>query len=244
MPIRRPTTIGITPGRSAPSIARSFSAVTRSTAKCAPAATRWNISAFAIWLRKGGPFYDEDYPNPNDNPVIRALAAEFIVMDGPDETGDMFERAGRPADYFPQPFANDEMARLANGGALPPDLSVITKARNHGHGADYLYSLLLGYGRTPDGDPPRPGLYYNPWFPGGLIAMAPPLADGLVTYAEGQPPATVEQMSEDVTAFLAWASDPHQEKRKRLGFVTIAYLSIFAGLMWLSYKQIWKDVKH
>ncbi|MCG8442554.1 MAG: cytochrome c1 [Caulobacterales bacterium] len=192
--------------------------------------------------QKGGPFYDADYPNPGDNPVIRALAAEYMITDGPDEGGDMFERPGRPSDSFPDPFANDQVARLVNNGALPPDLSVITKARHHG--ADYLRSLLLGYGRTPEGEPPRLGLYYNPWFEGGQIAMAPPLIDGMIEYAEGQPPATIEQQAEDVVAFLAWAADPHQEQRKQLGFITLAYLSLFAGLMWLSYKQVWSDVKH
>jgi len=198
--------------------------------------------AFRTLGQKGGPFYDPAYKNPNDNPVIKALAAEYIIMDGPDELGDMFERPGRPADYFPSPFPNENAARSANGGAYPPDLSVITKARHYG--ADYIYSLMSGYTDPPEGLDIQPPLYYNPYFPGKKIAMPPQLYEGFPVYAEGQPTATVDQMALDVTAFLQWASDPHQIARKELGFAVLIYLSIFALLLYMSYKQIWRNVKH
>ncbi len=190
----------------------------------------------------GGPFDDPDFPNPNDNPVIKALAAEFTVSDGPDEFGDMFDRPGRPSDPFPKAFANDQMARASNGGALPPDLSVIIKARHHGE--DYTASLLTGYDEEPPADVEvRPGSYWNPYFPGGQIAMAPQLFQDRVIYDDGTE-ATPEQLAEDVVTFLAWAAEPHQEARKRLGFNVLIYLTILAVLLWFSYKQIWRNVKH
>ena len=191
--------------------------------------------------QEGGPFYDEEYPNPNDSPVIAALAAQFTVQDGPDDTGSMFDRPRRPSDPLPSPFPNDSFARLANGGALPPDLSVIVKARHHG--PDYLRSLLSGYVQPPEDVTIPPGSYYNPWFEGGQIRMAPPLPEGRVIYADGTE-ATTEQMSEDVAEFLTWAADPHTEGRKRLGAIVIAYLAILSVLLWFSYKRLWRNVKH
>ncbi|GGH08114.1 MAG TPA: cytochrome c1 [Oceanicaulis sp.] len=190
----------------------------------------------------GGPFYDPDYPNPNDNPVVRAIAAEYIVEDGPDEFGDMFERPGRPADRFPAPYANEAQGRAANNGAYPPDLSIITRARHYG--APYVRSLMMGYGEEPpEGLTVGAGLYYNPYFPGGLIAMPPQFQDGLLTYNDGTE-ATVEQMATDVTEFLAWASDPHMEQRKRLGLMVMAYLVILCGLLFFTYRQVWSKVAH
>lgn len=202
--------------------------------------------AFRHLGQEGGPFYDEEYPNPNDNPVVKALAAQFTVMDGPDDTGQMFERPGRPSDPFPSPFPNEQTARLANGGALPPDLSVITKARHHG--PDYIRALLTGYGEPPADVIVPPGMHYNPWFAGHQIRMAPPLAQAALdarefTYAD-ETEVTTEQLSEDVVEFLAWAADPHAEQRKRLGFVVIAYLSILSILLWFAYKRTWKGLKH
>ncbi len=191
--------------------------------------------------QEGGPFHSDEYPNPNDNPVIKALAAQFTVTDGPDDAGSMFERPGRPSDRLPSPFPNDQLARLANGGALPPDLSVIVKARHHG--PDYVRSLLTGYLEPPEGVSVPPGSYYNPWFPGGEIRMAPPLPEGRVIYADGTQ-ATTEQMAEDVVELLTWAADPHTEQRKRTGIVVLAYLAVLTILMWLSYKRLWRDVKH
>lgn len=197
--------------------------------------------SFRNLAQPGGPYYDPDYPNPNDNPTVRALAAEFTIEDGEDAIGDPIERAGRTGDAFPDPFINETAARASNGGALPPDLSVIIKARHHG--PDYVRSFLLGYRDPPADVELRPGSYYNPWFAGGLVAMPDQLFDGRVEYADGTE-ATPEQMAEDVVEFLTWASDPHTEARKRLGFMVIAYLSILAVLLWFSYRMIWRNVKH
>ncbi|WP_421790696.1 cytochrome c1 [Hyphobacterium sp.] len=182
------------------------------------------------------------FANPNDNPVVMAIAAEYMITDGPDDFGDMFERPGIPADNFPSPYANDRQAAAANGGALPPDLSVIVKARHYG--ADYIRSLLLGYEYdVPEDVELLPGLNYNPYFPGGMIAMGPQLFEGMIPYQDGSP-ETPEQYAEDVTAFLAWASEPHMEQRKRMGLGVMIFLTIFAGLLWLAYRQVWANVKH
>lgn len=191
---------------------------------------------------EGGPFFMEEYPNPNDNPVVRAIAAEYIVEDGPDEWGDMFERPGRPSDRFPYPYENEQMGRAANGGAYPPDLSVIVKARHYG--AEYIRSLMLGYGyEVPEDVEVRPGNYYNPYMPGGLIAMPQVLYDDLIEYADGTP-ATEEQMAHDIAAFLAWAAEPHMEARKRMGLMVMIYLLVLAGLLYAAYRQVWSRVKH
>ena len=191
---------------------------------------------------KGAPFYDEDYPNPNDNPLVKNFAADWLIQDIDVETGDVLERPGIPADKFPPIYPNDVMARGSNAGALPPDLSVMVAARNGG--ADYLYNLLMAY----DTPPPKglaltPGVYYNPVMDGGKIAMKNPLSADLVEYADGTP-ATVEQMASDVTEFLAWSSDPKLEQRKRVGFMTMLYLTILAILLWFSYKRVWRNVEH
>lgn len=191
---------------------------------------------------EGGPFFDPDYPNPNDNPVVRAIAADYMITDGPDEFGEMFERPGRPADRFPNPYPNDNAAAASNGGAVPPNLSLIVKARSGG--AEYVRSLMLGYDyEVPEDVTVRPGQYYNPYFPGGVLAMPPQLYADLVEYADGTE-ATPEQMAHDVTAFLAWASEPHMEARKSLGFMVIIYLLIVCVLVWLAYRQLWSRVHH
>lgn len=191
---------------------------------------------------KGGPYYDAHFKNPNDNPNVKAFAADWTIEDIDSETGDIIERPGTPSDGFPPIYSNDAAARAGNGGALPPDLSVIVAARNGG--ADYIYNLLTAY------DAPQPkdlhltaGLYYNPVMDGGAIAMAPPLSDEQVEYADGTI-ATVEQMSADVTEFLAWSSDPKMEQRKSTGLATMLYLLILSVLMWLTYQRVWKNVKH
>src|SRR5690606_23796356 len=148
------------------------------------------------------------YADPNSNPYVLAIAARYMIEDGPDDMGDMFERPGISADRFPSPYPNQQAARASNAGAYPPDLSVMINARHDG--ANYLRSLLIGYEDAPDDLEVRPGLYYNPYFPGGLLAMAPPLVDGRLDYADGTE-ATVEQMANDVTEFLAWAANPHME---------------------------------
>ncbi|WP_019961197.1 cytochrome c1 [Woodsholea maritima] len=183
-----------------------------------------------------------EYTNPNDNPYLRAIAANYIIVDGPDSAGEMFERTGRPSDRFPSPFANEQQARASNGGAYPPDFSVIVKARHQG--PEYIRSLLLGYGHeVPHDVHVAPGQYYNPYFPGGKLAMPPQLREGIVDY-EGDIEATPEQMAHDVVAFLSWASDPKMEERKQLGLMVMIYLFIFAILMWFAYRAVWANVEH
>lgn len=198
---------------------------------------------------EGGPFDEvringelRTWDNPNDNEIVIQIAAEKIVMDGPDEYGEMFERPGRPTDSFVSPYANEAQGRAFNGGALPPDLSVITKARYGG--AEYVRSLMLGYDyEVPDYVDLRPGQYYNPYMSGDVIAMPPQLYEGLVEYEDGTE-ATPEQMATDVAAFLAWAAEPHMEARKSLGLMVMIYLLILAGLLYASYRQIWSKVEH
>jgi len=206
---------------------------------------------------KGGPFWYEGprFANPNENPYVKAIAAEFEVDDIDSETGDTVKRKATPADRFPSPYANAAAAAAGNGGAVPPDLSVMAKAR-HG-GARYIYSLLTGYRNAPAGLRILPTQHFNPWFngdlaaywsgdhhkvpEGGFIAMPPPLtSEGQVTYDDGTK-ATVDQMAQDVAAFIAWASEPKATERKSLGVSVMLYLLLFAGLTFLSYRRIWKD---
>lgn len=179
---------------------------------------------------------------------VEAMAAEALIPvpfdeDGntTDENGLPITRAGLPADAFPKPFANENAARAANGGAYPPDLSVINKAR-HG-GADYIYSLLMGYADPPEGTEMQPGMYYNKYMSGNQIAMAPPLIEGILEYQDGTE-ATEAQMAADVSHFLQWAGDPKMEIRKDLGLKVMIYLGIFAILMYLVYRRVWRDVEH
>lgn len=172
---------------------------------------------------------------------IKAVAAEYKVTDGPNDEGQMFEREARPSDRFVAPFANEKAARAANNGALPPDLSLIIKAR-HG-GEDYIYSLLQGYDEAPPEHVKiMDGMNYNPYFPGGQIGMPNPLSgDDLVTYADGTK-ATREQMARDVTQFLAFASEPHMEDRKRFGIRTILFLLVMAAVFYGAKRQIWSKL--
>ena len=170
---------------------------------------------------------------------VKALAAEIEVEDGPDEDGEMFLRSGRPADDLPAPFANDKAARAANNGALPPNLSLITKAR--ADGPNYVFALLTGYEEAPDDIELSEGMSYNPYYAGGQIAMAPPLAGGEVEYDDGTE-ATAEQMSRDVVAFLAWAAEPKLEDRHRLGFKVMVFLIVLTVLLYLAKRRVWRDV--
>lgn len=215
------------------------------------------LMSFRNLGQKGGPFYDAEFPNPNDNPVVKALAAEITLPAIDQETGDPITAPAIPANHFPEPFANEFAARAGNGGALPPDLSVIVKAREGGAG--YIYSLLTGYYEPPTGLEVAPGQNYNAYFhgdtaaqwtgdprlkpPGGFLAMAAPLSDDLVTYDDGTP-ATLEQHAADVSAYLAWASEPKMQTRKQMGLAAIAYLAILALLVYLSYRRIWRNVEH
>jgi ubiquinol-cytochrome c reductase cytochrome c1 subunit len=171
----------------------------------------------------------------------KALAANYEVMDGPNDDGEMFTRPGRPSDKFVPPYANEKAARAANNGAYPPDLSLIVKARPDG--ANYLYSLLTGYTNAPKGFDLTEGKHYNPYFPGGQIAMAPPLiSDGQVEYQDGTE-ATVEQMAKDLTVFLQWAAEPEMESRKQMGLKVILFLIISTVVLYIAKKRIWSDVK-
>ncbi|MBI2978242.1 MAG: cytochrome c1 [Rhodospirillales bacterium] len=171
--------------------------------------------------------------------AIKAIAAAKEVPDGPNDQGEMFNRPGRPADRFAKPFANDNAARAANNGALPPDLSLITKARKGG--ADYIHALLTGYKEPPTGVQMMEGMQYNAYFPGNQIAMAPPLTEGQVEYADGTK-ATVAQMAHDVATFLTWAAEPEMEERKRMGVKVLLFLIVLTAMLYALKRQIWTDV--
>jgi len=205
--------------------------------------------AFRNLADPGGPGYSEAQ--------VAALASEYKIKDGPNDQGDMFERPGRAADYFPSPFPNEQAARASNGGAAPPDLSLITKARSYERGfpwfvfdfvtqyqeqgPDYVAALLQGFQDNPPADFKLPeGSYYNKYFPGHAIKMPKPLQDGQVTFDDGAP-ATVAQYAKDVTSFLMWAAEPHMEARKQLGFQVFVFLIIFVGLMYFTKKKVWAD---
>ena len=206
---------------------------------------------------RNGPFWNPKYPNPNDNPVVKALAAEIQVADIDSETGEPIQRDATPADRFRAPYPNATAAAAGNGGAAPPDLSVMAKARHDG--ANYIYSLLSGYRAAPAGLQIRDGQHYNPYMAGdltqfwtgdhdhvpegGFIAMPPPLQNGQVTYDDGSP-QTVDQYAKDVAPFIAWTSEPKMVERKQAGFGVMIFLLIFAGLTYASYRRIWKDVAH
>lgn len=188
-----------------------------------------------------------------------AVAAEYKIKDGPNDAGDMFERPGRPADRFPSPFPNENAARAANGGAYPPDMSVMAKARTYErgfpwfvfdalpftqyqeHGPDYIHALMTGYAQAPAGMTMPAGMNYNKFFPGHMIGMPPPLQEGQVTYDDGTK-GTIDQYGKDVSAFLAWAAEPHMEARKRIGLQVMLFLILFAGLVYFTKKKVWSSV--
>ena len=168
----------------------------------------------------------------------KAVAAEYEAEDGPDDDGEMFMRPARLSDALPAPFANDKAARASNNGALPPDLSLIAKARVGG--ADYVYTLLTGYSDAPAGHEVAEGMEYNAWFPGTQIAMAPPLSDDGIEYVDGTA-ATADQQAKDVGAFLMWAAEPKLEDRHRTGLKTMIFLIILTILFWLVKRRVWRD---
>ena len=170
---------------------------------------------------------------------VKQIAASVQVTDGPNDAGDMYERPGRPSDSFKAPFANDQAARAANNGALPPDLSLIIKAR--AGGADYVHAILTGYGEPPPDLKIFEGMNYNKYFPGHQIAMPPPLSEGAVTYADGTK-ATVDQMSLDVANFLAWASEPTLEERHYTGVKTVLFLIVLTALLYAVKRKVWAEV--
>jgi len=210
-----------------------------------------SLVAFRTLAQPGGPGFSPAQ--------AAAIAAEYQVQDGPNDQGEMFERAGRPADRFPSPFPNEQAARAANGGAYPPDLSVVAKARTYERGfpwflfdivtqyqeqgPDYLVALLTGYeDNPPEGVTLPEGTHYNKYFPGHAIGMPKPLSDGQVTYSDGAPETTA-QYAKDVTAFLMWTAEPHMEARKRIGFQVMIFLIVFAGLLYFTKKKVWREVE-
>lgn len=206
--------------------------------------------------QKHAPFYDAKYKNPNDNPIVKQIASEYEVFDIDPDTGDEITRPATTSDRFKSPFRNPEAAKASNGGALPPDLSVITKARKGG--ASYIYSLLTGYKDAPEGLNISETQHYNPYFPGdlssawtgdkhhvpkgGTLAMAAPLKPGQVSFDDGTE-STVHNQAKAVAAFLEWAGDPHAIARKQTGFAVILYLLGLLGLVYAAYRQVWKG-KH
>jgi cytochrome c1 len=191
------------------------------------------LLSFRDLSQPGGPEFSEAQ--------VKALAGEYEVQDGPDENGDMFDRAGIPSERFASPFPNEQAARAANNGALPPDLSVIAKARPQG--PDYIQALLTGYEEPPAGFELRDGMSYNAYFPGHQIAMAPPLGEGVAEYGDGSP-ETVDQYARDVAAFLMWAAEPKLEARHRIGFNVMIYLLILTGLLYAAKRRVFAEVAH
>jgi len=172
---------------------------------------------------------------------IKSIAASRQVEDIDDNTGQKIQRNGKPFDTFIPPFPNETAARAANGGAYPPDLSLIVKARKGG--GDYVYSLITGYGDAPAEATHVENKYYNHFFPGHWISMSPPLSDGIVTYQDGTK-ASIDQMARDVVTFLQWAAEPEMETRKQMGLKVIIFLSILTTLLYIIKRRIWKHVKH
>ena len=179
----------------------------------------------------GGPEFSEQ--------EVKAIAASFEIEDGPDSQGEMFSRPGKPSDKFKNPYPNTQAAIAANGGAYPPDMSVLVKARKGG--ANYIYSVLVGYEDPPSGMTLDEGVYYNKYMIGNKIKMPNNLIDGLVEYSDGTQ-STVEQMAKDVTTFLAWAAEPELEERHRTGVKVIIYLILLTILVYLSMKKIWSRI--
>ncbi|MFG1392245.1 cytochrome c1 [Xanthobacter agilis] len=210
-----------------------------------------NFLYFRNLSQPGGPSFSEAQ--------VKQIASEYQITDGPNDSGDMFQRPGRPSDQWPAPFPNDQAARASNGGALPPDMSVLAKARSYHvgfpgfitdafiqyqeHGVDYIHAVLTGYSEPPEGVTVQAGLHYNKYFPGNQIAMPKPLSDGQVEYTDGTP-QTVDQYSTDVAAFLMWMAEPHLDARKRIGFQVVIFLIVLSGLLYFTKKKIWKNVAH
>ncbi|MGI4776382.1 MAG: cytochrome c1 [Janthinobacterium lividum] len=188
--------------------------------------------------------YNLSYRNLKDigfsEAEIKEIAKSYVVKDGPNDQGEMFERPATPADKFIRPFPNEQASRAANNGAYPPDLSLIIKAREDG--ANYLHSLLNGYSDPPPNFKLLTGLYYNHYFPGKQIAMPPPLSDGQVVYLDGMH-SSVDQMSKDVTIFLQWSAEPEMEHRKSMGLKVMIFLILFSIFFYISKKRIWKNVE-
>jgi len=197
-----------------------------------------NRVAFHTLSQPGGPGFTD--------PQMKAIAAGYKVVAGPNDKGETVDangapltRPGVPSDTFPPPFPNENAARAANGGALPPDLSLIVKAR--AGGPNYVYSILTGFKEpVPPGFKVTPNKYFNPYFQGWNISMPPPLTDGQVNFVDGHPNKIADE-AYAVVNFLSWASEPHLDDRHRIGVGVMIFLIVLSGLLYLSYRQIWKD---
>tara|TARA_A100001011_G_scaffold393669_1_gene484140 strand:+ start:288 stop:1070 length:783 start_codon:yes stop_codon:yes gene_type:complete len=190
-----------------------------------------NLLSYRNLGEKGGPEFSLEQ--------VKAIAANFEVTDGPNNDGEMFTRPGRPSDKFVSPYPNVQAAMAANGGAYPPDMSVLVKARKGG--ADYIYSVLIGYTEPPENFELEEGVYYNKYMDGNKIKMSNPLSEDLVSYSDGTK-ATEAQMAKDVTTFLTWAAEPHLETRHRLGFKVIIFLTILSVLVYFSMRRLWSRI--
>ncbi|HWA62814.1 MAG TPA: cytochrome c1 [Caulobacteraceae bacterium] len=217
-----------------------------------------NLVAFRNLGDPGGPFWDPKYKTSTDNAYVKTIAKDYQIADINGETGDPEKRPGTPADHFPAPFANEPAARASNGGALPPDMSLLARAREGGPA--YIYSIVTGYVASPPAGLTVPaGKYYNPYMhgdlssfwkgdpnkvpEGGFIAMPPPLADGKVTF-DDKTPSTLNNEAKDVAAFLMWAADPKMEERKQTGLAVMIFLLAFTGILYASYRTLWRNIDH
>ena len=173
------------------------------------------------------------------NEEVKAIAAEYTVIDGPNDEGELFERPARPSDRFIPPFSNEQEARVSNNGSYPPDLSVITKAKKRG--PDYIFSLLLGYTEPPVDFELGEGMYYNKWKEGYQIAMAQPLDEGYVDYDDGTE-NTLTQLAEDITTFLVWSAEPELEERKKLGIKVILFFIVLGSIVFIVKNRLWREI--
>ena len=192
-----------------------------------------SLLSYRNLAEKGGPEFTVE--------EVKAIASQFEVTDGPNNDGEMFQRSGKPSDRFASPYPNENASRAANGGAYPPDMSVLAKARPGG--SDYIYSVLMGYEeKAPENIKLEEGVYYNKYMIGNKIRMANPLSEGVIEYTDGTK-ASQEQMAKDVVSFLTWAAEPHLEIRKELGFKSVIYLLILTILVYLIKKKIWLRIE-
>ena len=209
------------------SLQRGYQVYTEVCASC----HSMNLVSYRNLGEPGGPEFSVEQ--------VKAIAANFEVEDGPNSDGEMFTRPGRPSDKFVSPYPNVQAATAANGGAYPPDMSVLVKARKGG--SAYIYSVLMGYEDPPAGFELEDGVYYNKYMDGQKIKISNPLSEGIVTYADGTQ-TTQAQMAKDVTTFLTWTAEPHLETRHKMGVKVIIFLTIFTLLVYLSMRRIWSRI--
>ncbi len=217
-----------------------------------------NMVAFRNLGDKGGPFWDPQYKSAVENGYVKAIAKDYQIADIDRDTGDVVKRPGTPADHFVAPFANEAAARASNGGANPPDMSLLARAREGGPA--YVYSIVTGYVTAPPAGLTVPaGKYYNPYMngdlssfwkgdpnqvpKGGFIAMPPPLADNKVSF-DDKHSSKLDAEAADVAAFLMWAADPKMEERKQTGLAVMIFLLLFSGILYGSYRALWRNIDH